>query len=299
MEAFHTITRIEASPGSGRLKRLVFNGVETPPGAKEYERIAGYLRKLSMLVDPSISAYDYTVETSNNYPTAAGLASSASGFAALSMALAKALAGEHSWAEEALGDPRKLSAIARLGSGSAARSVLSGGVVWWRGWDREGFDPVWGSHAEAVTDNVGDLMLVYVFLSRREKKVSSREGMRRSVYTSPLYWQWVEYEENGIGYDISLLAGGSRERLFERIMKHSDLFHAVARSSYPPIEYLTDESRSIIERVHNVNKDYGVIMAYTFDAGPNPVLVTTRDSLDIVKREVAAGLDYKVSEVRT
>ncbi len=267
------------------------------PETKEYRRIQGYLRKLARLIDPGISSYDYTIITSNNYPTAAGLASSASGFAALATALAKALSSEYSWAEEALRDIRKLSALARLGSGSAARSVLPGGVVWWRGWDRSGFDPVWGSYAELAASRVSDLVLVYVFLSRREKKVSSSEGMRRSVYTSPLYWQWVEYEENGIGYDISLLDGGPRERLFERIMRHSDLFHAIARSSYPPIEYLSDESRIIIERVHYANREYGVIVAYTFDAGPNPVLVTTRDSLGVVEREVAAGFEHRVSEV--
>lgn len=298
VDGLYTNTTVEAAPGSGRVRKFVLNGAEYGPGTKEWERVQAYLERLAKHVSRDFLGYDYVVESENNFPTAAGLASSASGFAALAKALLGALAAEHSWAEELLRDERRLSAVARLGSGSASRSVGEGAKLWHRGWDREGFDPVWGSYAETVAPAPKNIVLAYVLIRSGHKKVPSREGMKRSMQTSPFYWHWVETEEKEIERDVSLLRRGAWEELFPRIIQHSNAFHAVCRSTYPPIEYLSDASISLMERVHSFTAEYGGTVAYTFDAGPNAVLFILEDVLEDAKREVLGGFDYVLTRPR-
>ena len=295
VKGLYTKTKVSTLPGKGRIRRFVLNEQKIEEGTKEFNRVKGYIEKLSKYVSETFLKHDYVIESKNNFPTAAGFASSASGFAALAKALLLEMSKEHSFAEEILRDERKLSAVARLGSGSAARSISKGGKIWWRGWDSESFDPLWDSYAETVRVKEG-LTLYYVKISSGRKKISSREGMKRSMFTSPFYWSWVEMDERSIRYDIRLLEQGKWEELFERIMKHSDELHAICRSSYPPIEYLTNRSFEIMERIHRINKEYGILVAYTFDAGPNAVLFTTKDGESVVEREVLKDYEYYKTE---
>ena len=292
----HTETELKAEPGKGGVKRFVLNGKEVQPESKDYKKISEYIDRLTRYVSDEIGQYDYWIESKNNFPTAAGLASSASGFAALTKALFSELSREHSWADEILKDPKKLSAVARLGSGSASRSISTGVTLWRRGWDQDDFDPVWDSYAEKVLPAPEDLAIVYVFVKRTRKKISSRNAMRISIRTSPFYWNWVEIEENGIGADIRAIEKRDWQTFFKRVMQHSNSFHAICRSSYPPIEYLADDSIKIMERISEFNREYGTVAAYTFDAGPNPVIFATKDVLNDLKSEALHGYEYMITE---
>lgn len=290
----YTTTEVHVTDGTGRLKGFELDGKPVNPDSKEWKKVEKYVQKLGKLVSPDFLKYDYTIRTSNNFPTAAGFASSASGFAALAKAILLTLSEEHTWMEDILNDVKKLSVVARLGSGSACRSVTNGAVLWRRGWDREPFDPLWDSHAEEVTSAPEDILLVYVTVNPLKKKVSSREGMARSVRTSPIYWTWVEMEEDDLETDLRLVRKRRWEELFPRIMMHSNALHAVCRYTYPPIEYLTDQSREIIERVHTFIEEHGNVVAYTFDAGPNPVLFVLEDVWDDA-RKIVDGFKYTVT----
>ncbi len=294
----YTKTTVDITPGKGKVKKFILNGVKCGYETKEWKKVQTYLEKLGRLISKDFLKYDYTIRSENNFPTAAGLASSASGFAALAKALLKVLAQEHSWAEEILRDERRLSVIARLGSGSASRSVGDGAKLWRRGWDKEKFNPLWDSYAETIACAPKNLILAYVLIRSERKKISSREGMKRSVQTSPFYWYWVEMEEREIRKDVSLLRRGVWEKMFPRIIQHSNALHAICRSTYPPIEYLTDAAAELMDKVHRFIGEYGNVVAYTFDAGPNAVVFILKDVLEEAEREFLKDFNYILTAPR-
>ncbi|XP_069072581.1 diphosphomevalonate decarboxylase isoform X2 [Pleurodeles waltl] len=199
----------------------------------------------------------------NNFPTAAGLASSAAGYACLVYTLSKLFGVES-----------ELSAIARQGSGSACRSMYGGFVQWVMGQRADGKD----SLAKQVEDEMHwpDLRILILVVSAERKHIGSTAGMQTSVETSPL----LKYRaESVVPARMEEMTEAIRQRDFERFaqltMKDSNQFHATCLDTFPPIFYLNDISKRIINLVHRYNDYYGQTkVAYTFDAGPNAVIFT-------------------------
>nr|ALC76525.1 diphosphomevalonate decarboxylase [Euphorbia helioscopia] len=201
----------------------------------------------------------------NNFPTAAGLASSAAGFACLVFSLAKLMNAKE--------DNSELSAIARQGSGSACRSLFGGFVKWTMGKVDNGSD----SLAIQVADEKhwDDLVIIIAVVSSRMKETSSTTGMRDTVETSLLLQhrakevvpkRIVEMEEAIKNRDFASFA-----RL---TCSDSNQFHAVCLDTQPPIFYMNDTSHKIINCVEKWNRSEETPqVAYTFDAGPNAVLI--------------------------
>ncbi|KAJ0174781.1 hypothetical protein K1T71_009889 [Dendrolimus kikuchii] len=197
----------------------------------------------------------------NNFPTAAGLASSAAGYACLVSALAKLYKVKSD-----------VSSIARLGSGSACRSVYGGFVRWHAGVNHDGSDSVASQIADA--SHWPEMRALILVVGETKKKISSTSGMRISVQTSELLKHRIEY---CVPLRTEEIIKTIREKNFAKFaeitMKDSNQFHAICLDSYPPIVYMTDVSHYIIELVHKYNKTCGEIkVAYTFDAGPNACL---------------------------
>jgi diphosphomevalonate decarboxylase len=288
VDKLFTRTTIEAKPRGGAKPGIQFtlNGGRITPSMKEYEYVEDFLERVGAFF-PFVRNYDYRIASENNFPTSAGFASSASGFAAM----VKAMAGEIPEFSPIMDDDAKLSAIARLGSGSATRSIPShGGVVLWeRGVEFDLRDPqkqssrmtkaaiekaIFSSCARTVfaPDHWPELSIMYVKVKTEEKKVKSRPGMKASVDTNPLYQAWVDYEE-AIVREQMLGAIRNRDFAFlsELIMKASNNLHQICFGTYPPLVYLNSTSVDIIRAVHALNEG-GVKAAYTFDAGPNAVV---------------------------
>jgi diphosphomevalonate decarboxylase len=200
----------------------------------------------------------------NNFPTAAGLASSAAGFAALVRAVADLYALPDS--------PRELSIVARQGSGSACRSLFGGYVAWRSGDAVDGSDSLAEQVAEAgYWPQMRALILV---ASAVKKGVSSTSGMQQTVATSGLF---AERVATIVPRNMATMEKAIRERDFaafaEVTMRDSNSFHATCADTYPPIFYMTDVSRAAIRAVETINAAAGrVVAAYTFDAGPNAVV---------------------------
>ncbi|MDF7824292.1 diphosphomevalonate decarboxylase [Pontiellaceae bacterium B12227] len=198
----------------------------------------------------------FDVRTENTIPTAAGLASSASGFAALVMALDD-LAG---WGL----DKKKLSMLARLGSGSASRSVYNGFVQWNAGTSADGLD----SYAEPLSSDWKDFRIGILELSKARKPVGSRDGMNRTVETSELYKSWPAQANR----DIEIIRAAIEARDFPTLGKaaeHNALaMHATMMSAWPPLIYLQPESMVMIHKVQFARAD-GLEVYLTIDAGPN------------------------------
>ncbi len=272
--AFTTRTHLKAEKGKSGLE-FKLNGKSVSPGRPEFSYVQEFFDRLSCRYE-FVKRYSYTVDSRNNFPTASGFASSASGFSALATAFARAMERE---GEHPRFDDKEVSTMARLGSGSAARSVPSDGglVLWHRGYDRAK-DPTAASKASFAESLYGpkhfaDLVLICASVGKEEKKVKSRAGMDDSVRTVNGYWEWVEQEEKTLLPRL-LSAVGSKdwETVFRLTKQASDSFHAICLKTRPPIAYLDETSERIIESVGQLSN-----AAYTFDAGPNAVVIARRN----------------------
>ena len=229
---------------------------------------SSFARRITEFLDlfrPEFDQAHFEVRTENNIPTAAGLASSASGFAALVLALDD-LAG---WSL----DRKQLSMLARLGSGSASRSVYDGFVQWHAGIQSDGMD----SFAEPVFKPWKDFRIGILELSSAPKPVGSRDGMNRTVETSELYKSWPQQAAS----DLKTIRTGIERQDFTLLGKtaeHNALsMHATMLAAWPPLLYLQPET---IEQVHKVQqvRDEGLEVYLTIDAGPNIKLLFLKES---------------------
>jgi len=218
-----------------------------------------------------------SVDSTNNFPTASGLASSASGFAAL--AGASTAAAGLAWS------PRKVSQLARFGSGSACRSVFGGFVEWRAGTRADGRDcyarPLFGEgHWPALRD------LVLLLDDAPEKEVRSAVAMQSTVATSPEYSRRQQELPDRIRRIRRAIATRDAARLFPLIMEECDSFRAVCETTRPPLDYLTSTSRTLLAEVRALNEEAGrPVAGYTHDAGAHlHVFVLDRDAAAVRRR---------------
>jgi diphosphomevalonate decarboxylase len=199
-----------------------------------------------------------------DFPAAAGLASSAAAFAALAVA-ARAAAGLRR-------DVKAESILARRGSGSASRSIEGGFVRWNRGTKKDGSD----SFGEQLFDEAHwpQLRLLVGMVSREEKEVKSRDGMRGTVQTSPYYPAWVKDAEAEVKRIVPLIRRRDLEGVGAIAERNAWRMHATAFAANPPLSYLKPETVAVIEHCRELRRK-GVGAWFTLDAGPNPVLLTS------------------------
>jgi len=255
--------------------RLWLNG-EEEEGASESKRFRACVDGVKLLAADPSKWKDLKIHISsyNTFPTAAGLASSAAGYAALVAALAQLMDAKESYQGQ-------LTTLARQGSGSACRS-LYGGFVAWRAGTPEGRsddDIPWSdSMAVQIADenHWPELRAVIMVVSDAKKDTSSTAGMSTSVATSTLLPHRIAkvVPERMVSIEKAFLAKDF-EAFGELTMRDSNQFHSVCADTYPPIFYMNDVSRQIVRIVHAYNKWAGETRAaYTYDAGPNAVLYT-------------------------
>ncbi|KAI9503357.1 diphosphomevalonate decarboxylase [Coemansia spiralis] len=288
-----TRTTIRASPEFST-DRLWLNGIEEDISAsKRLVNSITTARKLRAALEKKqrddgvasedivlLSEWSIHVCSENNFPTAAGLASSASGYAALVSALGALFQLPQSTSD--------LSRVARVGSGSACRSMFGGFVAWRAGESNDGSD----SFAVQVADrhHWPDLQALILIVSEKKKTISSTAGMQTTVETSDLF---AERVRNVVPKRMAAMEKAIAERDFgtfaEITMRDSNQFHAVCLDTYPPISYMNDVSRSIASIVHAFNTARGrAAAAYTYDAGPNAVIYALKDDM----RDLAELVTY-------
>jgi diphosphomevalonate decarboxylase len=220
-----------------------------------------------------------------DFPAAAGLASSAAAFAALAVA-ARAAAGLPA-------DPKAASLLARLGSGSACRSVQGGFVEWRRGERADGADSYGVQRCDAA--HWPELRMVVAILHRGEKEVKSREGMKRSVETSPFYAAWARDAEAEVPRAVEIIRRRDLQALGEMAERNAWRMHCTTLSADPPLCYLLPSTLELIQHLKEQRKK-GMPVWFTLDAGPNPVLLT--DAAHEVAAEALARACGAVDVVR-
>jgi len=259
-------TEVRLCEGESGLVGVYLNGEKQPAESAFTQRAAEFLRLF-----PQFSGHGLKVCTENNIPTAAGLASSASGFAALVLALNE-LGG---WKL----DRKKLSMLARLGSGSAARSVYDGFVQWHAGSSPAGTD----SFAERLPEEWPALRIGILELSSAQKPVGSRDGMNRTVQTSGLYSSWPALAERDLTELRSALSTRSFSALGKTAERNALAMHATMMAAWPPLIYFQPETVEQIQKVQRVRAE-GLEVYLTIDAGPNIKLLFLEEVCD----EIAA-----------
>lgn len=196
------------------------------------------------------------IDTENNFPSGAGLASSSSGFAALSLAAAQAAGRDLSTPE--------LSCLARRGSGSACRSLWGGFVHWGMGSAPDGSD----CHGRPIEGtNEWEVGMVVAIVSEQEKSVGSTHGMERSRLTSPYYDSWVNSAEDDVQQALDAIQTRDLERLGTLMESSTFKMHAAMHTSVPPLLYWRPETINCLNAVFDLRKS-GIGAWATMDAGP-------------------------------
>ena len=219
------------------------------------------------------------VDTTNSFPTAAGLASSASGFAALAMAATRSAGLELSKTE--------LSALARSASASAARSVFGGYVALDAG--AESARPVLDAPAFPLA------MLVCVVASA-EKAMGSTQGMLHTQRTSPYYPSWQREAPAVFEAITQALLAKDIEQLGPLVEHSSLMMHASMWAARPALDYLLPATLEVIQTVRGLQRRS--VPAYvTMDAGPNVKVLTLPSFRDSVLASVSqvAGVERVIA----
>lgn len=196
------------------------------------------------------------VESRNSFPTGAGLASSASGNAALVVAAA-AVFGQDL-------DRRALSRVARRGSGSAARSIFGGYCEMHAGVLDTGED----CYAEGLFEpDHWPLRVVVAITDSGPKAVSSREGMNRTMASSPYYPAWVASVASDLEHARRAVAGRDFEALVAVAESSALKMHASALAAQPGLLYWNAATVACLHRVRELRAQ-GLGVFFTVDAGP-------------------------------
>lgn len=262
-----------------------FEGSRNPAFEK---RIKAYLDGIQPYF-PFLNSLGLRIETRNTFPHSAGIASSASSMSALALCLCSL---EEKITGSGKGDAfcRKASFMARLGSGSAARSVYGGFTVWGAipvidGSSDELAVPL-GLGIDPVFESLHDAILV---VSTEPKKVSSSHGhelMERHPYAVARYEQAVRNLEALTG----VLQYGSFDE-FSRITENEAMsLHGLMYSSDPPVMLLAGNSLAIISKIREFRERSGRMITYTIDAGPNIHLLYPVSEKEMVEEFIRSDL---------
>lgn len=253
-------------------------------------RVQGFMDRIRRLAQQAIYAH---ITSENNFPIGAGLASSASGFAALALAGTAAIGLDFT--------ERQLSSLARFGSGSACRSIPGGFVEWL-------VDPLTGdSYACSIAPpDHWDLVDCIAILSSQHKPVGSQAGMRLAA-TSPLQEARLLDADRRLAICREAILSRDFNALAKVTELDSNMMHAVMMTSDPPLYYWLPSSLEIMAAVKAWQAE-GIPVTFTLDAGPNVHMITTRAAMrEVITRlrripavlEVLTGLPAGPARVLT
>ncbi|MBO1099834.1 diphosphomevalonate decarboxylase [Enterococcus hirae] len=264
LDAFYTETEVNFSEAYTEDQFYLDNQLQDEKATKKISTFLDIVREKAGTTKKA------KVISQNFVPTAAGLASSASGLAALAGACNEALK---------LGlDDQALSRLARRGSGSACRSIFGGFVEWEKGHDDQ------SSYAHPISsDGFEDhLAMVFLLLNEQKKDVSSRDGMRRTVETSSFYQGWLDSVEADL-YQLKQAIKTKNFQLLGETMEQNGLkMHGTTLAARPPFTYWSPDSLKAMQAVRDL-RNQRIPCYFTMDAGSNVKVLVQKDQLDKVK----------------
>ena len=266
-------TWTEVTPTDGPTDTLMLD--EQPQSGRALERITAFADLVRARVGRDIRI---AVKSRNTFPTAAGLASSASAFAALAVGVADALGLDAT--------PAELSALARQGSGSAARSIFGGFALMHAGQAADGSDAV----AEPLPDIDVTLHAVIAVAAAGPKSVGSTDGMELTRETSPYHSAWIAQVDRDLADCQAALRAGDLDRVATIVEGNCLAMHANAMAARPGIIYFRAATLWAIEQVRTLRAS-GTPVFFTIDAGPHVVAFTPPEHVDAVKAALTGHSD--------
>jgi len=254
LSGLKTITTVEFSPKYEKDEVII----DQKENAKEGKRVSQHLDRIRKLAKISLRA---KVISKNNFPKSSGLASSASGFAALTLAGAQAAGLNLS--------QKELTVLARLGSGSACRSIPDGFVEWRQGKDSQ------SSYAYSLfPTDYWDLSIITTLVESGEKKVSTSSG-HQLAKTSHFFKTRLKK----INDKIVLLKNFIKEKNFlafgELVEKEALEMHAIMLTSTPSLIYWQPATIEVLKYIQNL-REAGLPVYGTIDAGPHLYIICER-----------------------
>lgn len=272
-----TITTVTFTP-SLSADQLTLNGKKADPG--QVQRVTDFLDIIRKMAGFNFFA---DVVSTNNFPTGAGIASSAAAFSALALAGSKAAGLEL--------DEKTLTRLARRGSGSASRSIPDGFVEWLPGSTDE--DSYSISLASASSWDLRDVIAV---VAADEKKTGSSEG-HGLAGTSPFQTTRVADAPRRVSICREAIISHDFDKLAAVMELDSDMMHAVMMTSTPALFYWEPASLRIIKSVP-MWRNQGIPCAYTVDAGPNVHILCPASSKDDISSRLS-NMDGVVTVLET
>lgn len=260
-EAF-TVTSVEFDKKFTK-DRLLINGTEADE--KEVGRVSKHLDLVRNIAKIKTKAL---VTSKNSFPKAAGIASSASGFAALTVAGAAAAGLSLS--------EKELSILARLGSGSACRSIPDGFVEWKMGSKSEDSFAV-----SLYKPDYWDIYDLIVVIGENGKKVSSTEGHAEAA-SSLFYESRLAGMENKVVNIKKAMKDRDFTKFGEILEAEAINMHAVMMTSVPPLYYWTPDTLNIMAKVIEL-RESGLECYFTIDAGPNIHVICEEKNLNVIR----------------
>lgn len=254
LDAFYTITKIENSSED----EFYIN--DTKQDEQEKTKIFNFVKNFRNDFNQKIKISSY-----NSMPTAAGLSSSSSGFAALTLALNKHFNTNKNIDE--------LSRISRLGSGSSSRSFHTPFCLW------KSDDDI-NSIGTKVDSNL-DLSMIIVIVNDKKKEISSNQGMKMCVDSSSIFEKWYTQANIDSLKMISYLKNNDFTNVGKLMESNTNLMHRTTLFCETPFSYLTYKTYKVIDLIKQIRKS-GLECYYTMDAGPNvKILCKKEDSYQI------------------
>jgi diphosphomevalonate decarboxylase len=264
----YTETEIEFTPKQNNRKNIDIEFLfEGKPNVKFQEKIVAFLESIQNEL-PYLGYFDFKIKSINSFPHSAGIASSASSMSALALCL---LDIQNRVDKEMAPDEflQQASRIARLGSGSACRSVFPYMAVWGK------FDAILPSSNDYAIDfsqNIHNVFKTYkdaiLIVSSDEKSVSSRAGhalMDNNIFAEARYRQ-ANQNMNAL---LPILKSGDVDAFGQIAEQEALTLHALMMCSSPSFMLLHPNTLKIIELIKQFRKENNVSLCFTLDAGPN------------------------------
>jgi len=225
-----------------------------------FSRIESYL--------PFLRGFHFTIKTSNSFPHSSGIASSASGMSALALCL---MSIEKEMHPEMTEDhfKRKASFLARLGSGSACRSIEGDLIVWGKHKDIEGSSDLFGvKFAPKVHDNFKNYHDTILLVDKGEKQVSSTVG-HNLMHGHPFAKQRFAQANDNLSKLSAILQNGDLNGFIEIVESEALSLHAMMMTSLPYFVLMKPNTLEIIDRIWKFREQSGLHVCFTLDAGAN------------------------------
>ncbi|PKA82554.1 diphosphomevalonate decarboxylase [Ulvibacter sp. MAR_2010_11] len=233
-----------------------------PKILKFFERVEVYL--------PFLKTYSFKIETSNSFPHSSGIASSASGMSALACCLVEMEKRMSKNLSTALEETKqKASFLARLGSGSACRSIEGDLIVWGAHEHIEGSSNLFGiKYPYVVHDNFKNYQDTILLVDKGEKQVSSTVG-HNLMHEHPFAAQRFKQANDNLSKLIPILENGRLSEFIKIVEQEALSLHAMMLTSEPGFILMKPNTLEIINRIWTFRKETNSNVCFTLDAGAN------------------------------